>query len=154
MKDLSYQEQKRVGLIGVILVVISFAIFLPTLWMVQDSLANSMLRGASSFAAVRTMVPVAYLDSLPIIALSEFVDSKEIKKRSFRPRNILIGFLLFGEYCLLATAMLTVFDLILGHTSFVVQFPLLALSVSLPLVLTVLIFKVNRLRPFFRKAFG
>ncbi|MFX0202849.1 MAG: hypothetical protein ACFFCW_42635, partial [Candidatus Hodarchaeota archaeon] len=106
-----------------------------------------------SFAALRMILPVVYLVwCLPGAALGE-VSYSRIKKRSFRPRNVLIFALMMGEWILASALLLTVFDVLLRDMPVLVQFPLLAVSFSASMLIMVATSRLRRINDYMKRAF-
>ncbi len=157
MDELSDEEQKRLVKAGS-LVAIAYSI-LGVSWLyffvVSDrfGLREAMLSGTSAFAAARMILPIMYVIWIvPGAVMSESADSW-VKKRDFRPRNILFFFAFFGEAVLAMAAFLTLFDLILPKASFLIQFPLIVVSLSMAILVMVLTLEKTGIKSRFKKAF-
>lgn len=97
-------------------------------------LSKAFESGSSVFAVVRTAIPAFFVVVfVPLAPIGEFVISR-LAKREFRPRNILTLLLLTGEVFVVGAALLTVFDLLFSSQPVLVQFPLMALTLSISLV--------------------
>lgn len=156
--ELTEEEQKRLVIAGTIMVVAFFSICLISFYFlfVADSAINVstlMKSGASGFAALRTILPVVFiLWFFPGSLLAEIADSW-VKKRSFRPWNVLVFMLLFGEALVIVGSLYTLFDTILPGASFLIQFPLIVAGFTAGLVLTVFTIERTRLKVYVKRAF-
>jgi hypothetical protein len=109
--------------------------------------------GTSAFSALRVIMLIIYVvNLLPGAVLGELAYSR-IKKRSFRPRNVLIFAIIFGEGILTMMALLTLFDLFLPNISVLIQFPLIAIIGSISTGIVIATSKIKRVSEFMKKAF-
>jgi hypothetical protein len=152
--ELTEEEQKRMVRMGIVVVIVFVTTSILTFfWLLPESLSNGMKAGLSTFAVLRDSLPVVFaVNCLSGSVVCEFADS-QTKKRPFRLLSVLMFLLLFGEFFLLMALFLTFFDLLFHGTSYLIQFPLLAVSISVPLLLVVANFRVQRLHTFFKKVF-
>ena len=156
--ELTEEEQKRLVIAGTIMVVVFFSICLISFYFlfVADSaisVSSLMKSGASGFASLRMVLPVIFiLWFLPGSMLAETTDCW-VKKRSFRPRNVLTFLLLFGEALLIAGLLYTLFDTIFPEVSFLVQFPLIVAGFITGLLLTVATIEKTRIKGYVKRAF-
>jgi len=117
------------------------------------SLSDAMRSSTSSFAALRMILPLFYLVwCVPGAVLGEVFYSR-IKKRSVRPRNVLIFALMIGEWLLASALLLTLFDILFRDMSFLVQFPLMAVSFSMSMFIMAATSRIRRISDFMKRAF-
>ncbi|MDH5482274.1 MAG: hypothetical protein OEY22_05285 [Candidatus Bathyarchaeota archaeon] len=109
--------------------------------------------GISLFAAVKMVLLFVYIvDFFPATILIEFA-YKRVKKRSFRPLNVFIGMLLFGEAVLVTYALCALFDVLFSHLSYLIQLPLLSICLSIPSVLVAFTSRTRKVSTYLKKAF-
>lgn len=152
------EEEKLWAREGSLFVICIFAVMVATFHLLfigetPFSLTNAMRYNTSSFAAVRMILPLIYLVwLLPGAVLGEVFYSR-IKRRRLRPWNFLIFALMIGEWALTSALLLTVFDLLLRDMSILVQFPLMAISFSLSMLITVATMEKTRLKGYLKRTF-
>lgn len=143
---------------GSAIVIALFAICLPSFYFLfiaenAISVSNAIKSGVSIFVALRTISLIIYvLWFLPASILAEAADSW-VKKRSFRPRNVLIFLLFFGELLVITASLFTLFDMILPGVSSLIQFPLITGGIIAGLLLTFATMEKTRLKGYVKKAF-
>jgi len=156
--ELTEEETRRMAIAGSIIVVVLFIICLPSfyyLFVAESTInfSNAIKSGVSIFAALRNISLIVYvLWFLPASILGEAADSW-VKRRSFRPRNVLILLMLFGELLFIAASLFTVLDTILPGISFLIQLPLITASFSAGLLITVVTMEKTRIKGYVKKAF-
>jgi hypothetical protein len=107
----------------------------------------------SLFAGGRTILLFLFGSFfVPGSVLSEFAYSR-IKRRSFRPRNILLFLLMIGGAFLVALLLLTLFDVFFSGLPILVQAPLTAVGVSVGMLMLAAQFRIKRTSDFYMKAF-
>jgi hypothetical protein len=156
--ELTEEETRRMAIAGSVMVIALFAICLPSFYYLfiaesAISISNAMESGVSIFVALRTTLLIIYiLWFLPASILAEAADSW-VKKRSFRPWNVLVFMLLFGEALIITASLYTLFDTSLPGTSFLIQFPLIVVGFSIGLLLTVATIEKTRIKGYIKSAF-
>lgn len=155
--ELTEEQRKRMVRWGIIIVVSMFIIFWAEFYFFDTFLFKTLNLTAGSmslFAGVRIILTVFYLTLfLPSAMLCELADSR-VNERSYRARNIILFFLFFGEVVLVAAALLTLFDVFFSKASLLVQFPLTAISVSIPSLVVVFTFRMKKIHGYIEKAFS
>lgn len=154
MSKTATEEEKLWVREGIFFVISTFIVIIFSFhFLFMERLSNAMKSGISGFAALRIILPLVYVfDFLPGAVLGEFTYSR-IKRRSFRPKNIFIFAIMFATWLLIAMVLLTAFDLLLPEVSFLTQFPLIALSLSLPTLVLAATSKIKKIRAYVKKAF-
>ena len=109
--------------------------------------------GISLFVIVRAIL-LFFLGTffIPLSVLNEFMYSR-IKRRSFKPRNILLSLLMIGGVILVALLLLTLFGLFFSGLPILVQAPVTAVGVSVAMLVLAAQFRTKRIREFYMKAF-
>lgn len=154
INEITEEEKKRVALNGMIVVAGVFATgILTCFWLLPGSWSSAMKAGVSAFATIRNSLHIIYAANCVSGAILCEVAESRTKKRSFRVRNALIFLLFLGEYFLIVAAFLTIFDVSLANTPFLVQFPLIAVSFSISTLVMVATTKTRVVSSFMRKAF-
>jgi hypothetical protein len=148
------EGEKRWAREGTIFVIALFVIGIVTFqFYFIDRVSNAIKSGMSSFAVLRMILPEMYLiNFLPGAILGELTWSR-IKKRAFKPRNVFILFAMLGEWVLVAAVLLTMFNLLFEQASFLMQFPLIALSLGLSSLIIAATSTIKGINIYVKKAF-
>lgn len=155
-KELTEEEKLWVREMTLFVVGISIiGIITAQLIFIQNILHLSItINGISGFAATRIIIFVLCIVYFPTGAVLGELAYSRVKKRSFRPRNVLIIPVMLGTWLLMVIALLTTFDLLLSGVSFLIQFPLIAVSGSIPtLILAAATSKIKRINDYVKKTF-
>ena len=149
------EEQKRFVRWGVLTVIITFIlVIIPNLVLLESFFSGLNPETASLFPNIGVVLSVFYVTAfLPASVISEFGRSR-ILNRSFRLRNILVFWVIFGEFCLIGVASLSLFNVFFSNTSVWVQTPLLSIGLSISILVTVATLKVKRFRNYLKQAFS
>jgi len=151
------EEEKLMVREGIIVVIGAFIIVIADFYLLEHVLARVLnLKQVNStlFAGIRTLSVVFYvIGFFPGAILCELADSRS-KKRSFTPQNILILMVIFGEFILITITLLTLFDVFFQGTSFLIQVPLVAVSISISLLVLAATSKIERINDYVKKAFA
>jgi hypothetical protein len=150
-KDLSEEEKSMIRM-GFVVVAVSFTLAMIDFYLLQFFLQNSLgLADMSWFARSRTVFAF-FVGTiiLPLAVLVEFATS-HVKKRSVKPKNILIFLSLGGEALLVGLVLLTLFDVLFSGASIYLQVPLMILGVSLPnLIMALTAARLKPIRDYFK----
>jgi cation transport ATPase len=154
--EMTIEEQKRLVRWGIISVVCMFVLGIICLWLLEAYLSSALNLKPGSMsllAGCRVLLVVSLvIFFFPGAILCELADSR-VNRRSFRMRNILIFFLFFGEAILTAATLLTLFDVFFSESSFLIQIPLVGISLSIPSLVVVGTFRVKKIHSRIKKAF-
>jgi len=150
------EEERRMVLVGSIFAVAVMAMIFIDGYLFVRYLAGSLTLTSgrtSLFDGTRTILVFFGLSmGLPGSVLSEFANSR-IKRRTFKPRNILLSLLMIGSVILVAILLLTLFDAFFSGLPILVQAPLTAVGVSVAMLMLAAQFRIKRTREFYMKAF-
>ena len=149
------EEERLWARNGMILIIAVMAILFVSSESLRHLFGTSgILPGTLSLlAGIRVIVGFYCATTLfPCSVLAEFTYSR-IKKRSFRPVNVVLFLLLLGGWFLLVFALLTLFDVLFWNQSVLIQVPIASVAVSVPTLAVAAGYRTKRVREYYRKAF-
>ncbi|MEM2889684.1 MAG: hypothetical protein QXR42_09495 [Candidatus Bathyarchaeia archaeon] len=150
------EEEKRWVREGMIFAISTFTIIIVYLELLGNYLNDALnLKpgNISLFAFIGIHLVIFYGTVFFLCsALGEFSYSR-IKKRSFRPRNILLFLLMFGEFIVVALILLKLFDVFLSELPLLTQAPFASIAVSIPSIVVALTSRIKKVREYVKKAF-
>lgn len=150
------KEERIIVKTGIIVVVGTWIIIVADFYLLENfiSPAFGLKTGSLSlFAGLRILLTSFYLIGfMPASILGEFAYDCT-RRRGFRSRNILILLAFFTIFVSLAVLLLTMFDILFAFAPDILQVPLAAVSVGVPILVLALASKVKKINGFVKKAF-